>query len=66
MPALNELHVLVKFGTGISADAQSRSMMRLEEYLRKSTGQNIEVFKETMDDDSKLRRFMTPEERAKL
>lgn len=41
-------------------------MLAMEKHLRELTSAPVEVFKETMGDDSKLRRAMTPEQRAKL
>jgi len=67
MPELPDHHVIVKFGKGIPADAQGRAMLAFEKKLHELTGNvSVQVFKETMADDSKLRRMMTPEERAKL
>ena len=67
MKELPPLHVVVRFGSGISGDVQARSLLEFERILRKnSEGQWIEVFKEIMGDDSKLRNLMTPEQRAKL
>ena len=63
IPAYN---VLVRFGPGIPDYAQGQAMLAFERNLRELTGLSIEVFKETMADDSKLRRNMTAEERAKL
>lgn len=65
MTNLPDHHVLVKFGNGISGDAQGKAMLAFEKHLR-SMGIPAEVFKETMGDDSKLRRMMTPEQREKL
>ena len=58
-------HVVVHFGSAISASAQGEVMLAMEKSLRER-GIPAEVFKETMGDDSKLRRSMTPEQRAKL
>lgn len=66
MEKLPDHHVIVKFGAGISSDAQGRAMLAMERYLRDFTSGPVEVFKETMADDSKLRRSMTVEQRAKL
>lgn len=61
------LHVVVKFGKGISDDVQSKGLFEFEKKLREiSSGLWIEVFKESRADDSKLRSLMTPEQRAKL
>jgi len=61
-----DFHVTVKFGAGIPSDAQGRAMLAFERHLRELTAAPCEVFKETMADDSKLRRSMTSEQRAKL
>ena len=66
MTDLPDHHVLVKFGKGISADAQGKAMLGFERQLRGLTGADVQVFKETMADDSKLRRAMTSDQRAKL
>lgn len=58
-------HVIVKFGSGIPSDAQAKAMFDMEFKLRE-LGIPAEVFKEKMGDDSKLRKLMTVEERAKL
>lgn len=63
---LPRYHVLVKFGSGIPADAQGRAMLAFEKNLRELTAAPCEVQKEIMGDDSKLRRSMTAEQRAKL
>ena len=63
---ITEFHVLVQFGSGIPSDAQGRAMLAMERHLRELTAAPVEVFKETMGDDSKLRRAMTPEQRARL
>jgi hypothetical protein len=60
-----DFHVTVKFGAGIPSDAQGKSMLAFERHLREQ-GIPAEVFKATMADDSKLRRSMTAEQRAKL
>ncbi len=67
MKELPPLHVVVRFGSGISGDVQARSLLEFERVLRKnSPGDWIEVFKEIMGDDSKLRNLMTPEQRKRL
>jgi len=66
VPELPDFHVLVQFGRGISGDAQGRAMLAFERNLRELTRDPVEVFKATMGDDSKLRRSMTAEQRAKL
>ena len=57
--------VVVKFGSGIPADAQGVCMMAMEKWLREHEIPAI-VVKATMADDSKLRRTMTPLERSRL
>lgn len=59
-------HVLVRFGKNIPGVAQAKAMMVFERTLRELTAAEIEVFKDTMGDDSKLRIMMTPSERMKL
>ena len=59
-------HVLVRFGKNIPGAAQAKAMMAFERVLRELIAAEIEVFKDTMGDDSKLRVLMTPEERMKL
>lgn len=62
------LHVQVKFGEQIPYAVQGVALLALEKHLRDLTDHKlwIEVFKETMGDDSKLRVMMTPEQRKKL
>jgi len=60
-----EYQVLLHFGSLIPDELQAEAMMGMERFLR-SKGLPVEVFKDIMGDDSKLRRSMTPEERAKL
>ncbi len=66
VPELPPFHVVVSFGSGIPADAQGPVMMQMERTLRERTGFDIRVLKQTMQDDSKLRRSMTSEERKNL
>lgn len=61
-----DYEIIMKFGRGIHGTLQAKLMFDLEKHLRETSGLPIEVFKETMADDSKLRRLMTTEERAKL
>lgn len=65
-PATNPLHVIVKFGDAIPSDAQGEALLAFEKHLRALTGVTCHVFKESMGDDSKLRRSMTQEQREKL
>jgi len=57
--------VHVRFGPGFSLTTQGEVMLDLEKALR-ARGLPAEVFKDTMGDDSKLRRAMTEEQRHKL
>lgn len=57
--------VLVQFGAGIDSNSQASAMFAMEKMLR-DFGIPAEVYKHTMQDDSKLRRSMTTEERAQL
>ena len=67
MKELAPLHVVVRFGSGISGDVQARSLLEFERILRKNAGGDwIEVFKEIMGDESKLRNLMTQEQRNRL
>lgn len=60
-------HVIVTFGKGFAAhsEAQSKVMFAMEKALREM-GIPAEVYKMTKEDDSKLRRNMTEEERKRL
>jgi hypothetical protein len=62
---LSPLHVVVDFGSAIPSDAQGKVLLAMEKMLR-GMGIPAEVFKRSLPDDSKLRRSMTPEQRAKL
>lgn len=57
--------VTVHFGEGIPGEAQGEVMLAMERSLREA-GIPAEVYKDGVEDDSKLRRSMTPLERAKL
>ena len=59
-------HVIVKFGDEVPAFAQGVALLQMEKTLRHLTQLDCRVFKDKMADDSKLRRSMTEEERAKL
>lgn len=63
---IEPLHVVVRFGAGVPAEAQGKVLFDMEKKLRAITGEDCRVFKDRMDDDSKLRRMMTPAERGKL
>lgn len=63
---LPPLHVEVRFGAGVPADAQGRALLAFERFLRVDCGVPAEVFKRTMPDDLKRRRDMTDEERKRL
>lgn len=64
-PPLPPFQVELRFGTAIPSAMQGVVMLAMEKYLREQ-GIPAEVFKQTKADDSKLRRNMTDEERAKL
>lgn len=63
---IDPLHILVLFGDDVPQEIQGTALMQLEKTLRTLSGLDCRVFKERMDDDSKLRRSMTPAEREKL
>ena len=63
---LNPLHVTVTFGVDISGEVQGVVLLALEKQLRAITGMDVRVFKDRMQDDSKLRRSMTQEQRNNL
>jgi hypothetical protein len=65
MPALEKFDVIVRFGEGIPASVQGEVMLDLEKSLR-GRGLPALVFKDTLGDDSKLRRAMTSEQRNRL
>ena len=58
-------HVIVDFGDDIPGDKQGVVLLQMEKSLR-AMGLKVEVFKKTMQDDSKLRRNMTKEQRDNL
>lgn len=60
------LHVQCTLGIGIPHSAKGPMLLAMERAARQATGLRIEVFLETMGDDSKLRVMMTEEERARL
>lgn len=70
----NRLHMTVKFeGAGVPVAMQGPLLLHLEREARRFSGLRVEVFKEIMADDSKLRllgqkkrREMSDEERAAL
>lgn len=66
MSAIGKFHVVMKFGDGLTGWEQANMMLQAEQAMIKFTGKPVQVFKETMADDSKLRNMMTDEQRAKL
>lgn len=58
--------VLVKFLGPIPHHEQGVALLDFERSLRRLTGLDCRVHKELMTDDSKLRRLLTDEQRAKL
>ena len=61
----DHFHVTVRFGAGFLPSVQGEVMLGLEKALR-ARGLPAEVYKDSMGDDSKLRRAMTPQQRDKL
>lgn len=60
-------HITVHFeGEGIPTSERGPLLLAFEKLARQMTGKPVEVFLERMGDDSKLRRSMTAEQRAKL
>jgi len=62
---MSHFHIIVNFGEGIPVDEQGPVMLAMEKALRER-GIPAEVFKERVEDDSKLRNLMTLEMRDKL
>lgn len=58
-------HIIVRFGKAVPKKCQGPALLHMEKTLR-AAGFPVEVFKETMPDDLKRRRDMTPEQRATL
>ena len=65
-PTLPPMHVEVKFGAGVSADAQGRLMLAWERLAREQMGVPVELYKSTRPDDLARRRDMTEEQRKRL
>lgn len=60
------LQVVVRFPEGIPADVQGPVLLEMERRLREATGLDVRCVKDLMGDDSRLRRFMTKEQRDRL
>ena len=60
------LQVVVKFPAEIPLAVQGPFLLEAEKRLRASTGLDVRVVKDLMQDDSKLRRMMTIEKRNAL
>lgn len=60
------LKVVVRFDGKVPHAAQGVALLEMERTLRKATGMDVRVFKDLMQDDSKLRVKMTDNEREKL
>lgn len=58
--------VVVRFPEGVPVEAQGPAMLWFEHTLRLLTKMDVRVVKDLMGDDSRLRRFMTIEQRDKL
>jgi hypothetical protein len=65
-PALPPFHVEVKFGPGVTADAQGKMMLAWERWAREHFGVPVELYKATRADDLVRRRTMTDEDRKRL
>ncbi len=65
MAEKDHYHVTVRFGAGFLPSVQGEVMLDLEKMLR-ARGLPAEVYKDSMGDDSKLRRAMTPTQRDRL
>ncbi len=52
------MKVLVRFEDGVPDDIQAKTMFDFEKNLRERSGLDIRVFKDRMQDDSKLRIVM--------
>jgi hypothetical protein len=63
--SIEPFHVVIKFGSGFVGSVQGEVMLMLEKDFR-ARGLPVEVFKDPMGDDIKLRRAMTPAQRAAL
>ncbi len=55
---MKHITVTVQFDGDVPALAQSKAMMDFERQLRILSGLDIRVFKDRMEDDSKLRRVV--------
>ncbi len=62
---MKDNHVIIQFGAAIPSDMQGVVMLAMERQLREM-GIPAEVYKQTKEDDSKLRRLMTLEQRKSL
>lgn len=60
------VEVVVNFPAEVPTTAQGPALLLLERTLRASTGLDIRVVKALMGDDSKLRKFMTIQQREAL
>lgn len=60
------LQVVVKFPKEVPLDAQGEALLSFEQTLRRLTKLDVRVVKDIMGDDSRLRKFMTLEQREKL
>ena len=60
------IQVVVRFPDAVPHDAQGRALLAMEKHLRELTRMDIRVVKDLQGDDSRLRRTMTIQARAKL
>ncbi len=64
---MNAHHLTIRFeGDGIGQAERGPLLLAIEKLARQMTGKPVEVFLDRMADDSRLRRSMTAEQRAKL
>ncbi len=61
----NFVTVTVQFDGDVPSEAQSKAMMNFERELRILSGLDIRVFKDRMEDDSKVRRVIDMRRRDK-
>jgi hypothetical protein len=61
-----DYEIYVRFGPAFTNAQQGQIMLEMEKWLRATYSLPLEVYKDTMGDDSKLRARMTPEQRNKL
>ena len=63
---MKDHHAKIEFGPGFTFEERSSLLLAFEKLARERTGKPVEVFRDRMGDDSKLRIAMTPEQRKGL